>query len=208
MCTEVVFSLDLVSKSRIRLFSASRAPTSLWPSSSEAGWLRRSGADGTRPERRPPPGDRSPELRAPACAKSFLGAVNTRDGFSRSVGCRSGQDEATGRVHDENEQRGHCSAQLSDAVAVLLTALTAVKRGVAPHCWLEKVLAAARSRARGDHHTSRGRETKPCGLPGAAAGAPGRRACEEANQTDTKEKRFKVAANPWRTHILDGRHGA
>ena len=74
MCGTALISL--VSKRRIRLFSASRAPTSLWPSSSEAGWLRRSGADGTRPERRPPPGDRSPELRAPACAKSFLGAVN------------------------------------------------------------------------------------------------------------------------------------
>ena len=33
---------------------------------------------------------------------------------------------------------------MSDAVAVLLTALTAVKRGVAPHCWHEIVLAAAR----------------------------------------------------------------
>ena len=108
--------------------------------------------------------------------KELSGRCQRGDGFSRSVGCQSGQDEATGRVHDENEQRGHCSAQLSDAVAVLLTALTAVKRGVAPHCWLEKVLAAARSRARGDHHTSRGREPKPCGLSGAAAGAPGRRA--------------------------------
>ena len=66
--------ISYMSKSRSRLFTASRAPTSLWPSSSEAGWLRRSDADGTRPGRRPPPGNRSPELRAPACAKSFLGA--------------------------------------------------------------------------------------------------------------------------------------
>ena len=130
-------TISYMSKSRSRLFTASRAPTSLWPSSSEAGWLRRSDADGTRPGRRPPPGNRSPELRAPACAKSFLGRWSTRGGVSRSVGCRSGLDDATGRVRVRNEQRGHCSAHLSDAVAALLTALKAHSRGVAPHCWHE-----------------------------------------------------------------------
>ena len=138
-----VAPISLVSKSRIRLFTPSRAPTSLWPSSSEAGWLRRSDADGTRPGRRPPPGNRSPELRAPACAKSFLGRWSTRGGVSRSVGCRSGLDEATGRVRVRNDQRGHCSAHLSDAVAALLTALKAHSRGCAT-LLARNVLAAAR----------------------------------------------------------------
>ena len=67
--------------------------------------------------------------------KELSGRWSTRGGVSRSVGCRSGLDEATGRVRVRNEQRGHCSAHLSDAVAALLTALKAHSRGVAPHCY-------------------------------------------------------------------------
>ena len=68
-------------------------------------------------------------------------------------------------------------------------AQSALKRSCAT-LLARKCARGGTSRARGDHHMSRGRELKPRGLPGAAAGAPARDACEESDatlQTDTKE---------------------
>ena len=58
-----------------------------------------------------------------------------RGGVSCSMGCRSSQHDATARFCDGDEQRSHCIARPSDAVAALLTALAAVERCGAPHSW-------------------------------------------------------------------------
>ena len=134
-CVCVCTVISYVSKSRLRLFSAPRLPTPLGPASSQAGWLRRSGADDTRPRRRLVPRVRPRELRAPHFASEVLGA-GQREGWSQlQYGCRSSQHDATARFCDGDEQRSHCIARPSDAVAALLTALAAVERCGAPHSW-------------------------------------------------------------------------